>query len=156
MLHNDVLKSLRYLLKANNAKLVEICELAGILVTEEEIFDYLRAEDDPERAPVPEEVMAGFLDGVIYLKRGKDPSRPAPPLELPVSNNLVIKKLRVAYELREEDMLRILEQAGLAFGKAQLSAILRKRGHPNYRECGDQVLRNFLKGLVGSSSGANP
>lgn len=148
MLANDILKSLRYLLKANNAKLVEICELAGILVTEEEIFDYLRGEEDPARKPVPEEVMAGFLDGLIYLKRGKDPSRPAPPLELPVSNNLVMKKLRVAFELREEDMLGILDRAGLPFGRAQLSAILRKQGHPNYRECGDQVLRNFLKGLA--------
>lgn len=147
MLHNDVLKSMRFLLKTNNAKLVEICGLAGILVTEEEIFDYLRAEEDPERAPVPEEVMAGFLDGLIYLKRGKDPARPMPARET-VTNNLVMKKLRVAFELREEDMLKVLEQAGFPFGKAQLSALLRKQGHPNYRECGDQVLRNFLKGLA--------
>ena len=147
MLHNDVLKSMRHLLKANNAKLVEVCELAGIIVTEEEIFDYLRGEEDPKRAPVSEEVMAGFLDGLIYLKRGKDPARPMPPLELPVTNNLVMKKLRVAFELREEDMLAVLGQAGFPFGKAQLSALLRKQGHPNYRECGDQVLRNFLKGL---------
>jgi uncharacterized protein YehS (DUF1456 family) len=151
MLHNDVLKSLRYLLKCNNAKLLEVCELAGIIVTEEEIFDYLRGEEDPERALVPEEVMAGFLDGLIYLKRGKDPARPMPPHEIPVTNNLVMKKLRVAYELREDDMLKILEQVGFPFGKAQLSALLRKQGHPNYRECGDQVLRNFLKGLAARS-----
>jgi uncharacterized protein YehS (DUF1456 family) len=148
MVNNDVLRSLRFLLKANNAKIMEIFELAGILVTPEEVFDFLRNEEDPERAPVPDEVMAGFLDGVVYFKRGKDPSRPAPELELPVSNNLVMKKLRVAFQLREEDMLGILEGQGFAFGKAQLSAILRKRGHPNYRECGDQVLRNFLKGLA--------
>lgn len=147
MLNNDVLRSLRYTLKINNAKIGAVCELAGYAVTLEELDQYLRAEDEPGFARCPDEVMAAFLDGLIYLKRGKDENRPLPPPELPVSNNLVIKKLRVAFQLKEEDMLQIFDAAGFSFGKNELSAILRKKGHPNYRECGDQALRNFLKGL---------
>lgn len=148
MLPNDVLRSLRYLLQINNAKVVEICGLAGCLVAEDEIHEFLRHEEDPGFVVCPDDVLAYFLDGLIYFKRGKDESRPAPPLELPVSNNLVLKKLRVAFQLREEDMLAIIQSSGFKFNKAELSAVLRKNGHPNYRECGDQALRHFLKGLT--------
>jgi uncharacterized protein YehS (DUF1456 family) len=92
--------------------------------------------------------MVRFLDGLIYFKRGKDDSRPAPPLELPLTNNTVLKKLRVAFELKEEDMHEILKSSGFPLSKPELTALLRKQGHTNYRECGDQVLRNFLKGLT--------
>ncbi len=163
MTTNDVLRSLRYMLKFNSAKVVEICNLGGYMVLKNEIHDFLRADDDPEIVPCPDEVVAYFLDGLIFQNRGKDEKRPRPAIEIPISNNLVIKKLRVAFELREEDMLQIVQSTGFKFGKAELSAILRKRDHPNYRECGDQVLRYFLKGLTarlgditsatGSSSG---
>ena len=147
MLNNDVLRSLRYTLKINNTKIGALCEMAGYAVTHDELDAYLRSEDDPDFAECPDEVLASFLDGIIYFKRGKDESRPMPPMELPVSNNLVIKKLRVAFQLKEEDMLAIFDSVCFSFGKNELSAILRKKGHPNYRECGDQALRNFLKGL---------
>jgi uncharacterized protein YehS (DUF1456 family) len=146
---NDVLRSLRYLLKFNSAKVVEICNLGGYLVTKNEIHDFLRGEEDAEFVVCPDEVVAYFLDGLIFQKRGKDENRPRPPIELPMSNNLVLKKLRVAFQLREEDMIDLIQSAGsFKFGKAELSAILRKKDHPNYRECGDQALRYFLKGLT--------
>lgn len=148
MTTNDVLRSLRYMLEINSAKVVEICNLGGYLVLKNEIHDFLRSDEDPAFIACPEEVVAYFLDGLIYSKRGKDDSRPRPPIELPISNNLVMKKLRVAFQLREEDMLEIMQSTGFKFGKAELSAILRKKDHPNYRECGDQALRYFLKGLT--------
>lgn len=148
MAPSDVLRSLRYMLKINNAKVVEICNLAGCLVTEDEVHQFLLDEEDPQFLQCPDEVLAYFLDGVIAFKRGKDESRPAPPIELPVTNNLVMKKLRVAFHLREEDMLEVIQSSGFTFGKGELGAVLRKKGHPNYRECGDQALRHFLKGLT--------
>lgn len=148
MLTNDVLRSLRYTLKINNAEIVEICQLADCVVGENEIYAYLRNEEEPDFQECPGKVLACFLDGLIYYNRGKDESRSAAPLELPVTNNLVMKKLKVAFALREEDMLEIIQSSGFTFGKAELSAIMRKKGHPNYRECGDQALRNFLKGLT--------
>ena len=148
MTPNDVLRSLRYMLKINTAKVVEICNLGGYLVMKDEIYDYLRSEEDPAFKPCSDECVAYFLDGLIYQNRGKDETRDRPPIEVPISNNLVLKKLKVAFELREHDMLDLMATSSFKFGKAELSAFLRKRDHPNYRECGDQALRYFLKGLT--------
>ena len=65
-----------------------------------------------------------------------------------MTNNDILKKLRVALSLRDDDILKILELVDFKISKSELSAFFRKEGHPNYRECGDQVLRNFLNGLV--------
>ena len=142
------------MLKINNGKVVEICNLGGYLVMKNEIYDYLRGEEDPEVVLCPDEVVAYFLDGLIYEKRGKDDSRSRPPIEVPITNNLVIKKLKVAFQLREEDMLQLMQGTTFKFGKAELSAILRKSDHPNYRPSGDQALRYFLKGLTARLEGA--
>jgi uncharacterized protein YehS (DUF1456 family) len=64
------------------------------------------------------------------------------------SNNTILKKLRIALELKEDDMLGILKLSDVAVSKAELSAFFRKEGQKNYKECGDQFLRNFLKGLT--------
>jgi uncharacterized protein YehS (DUF1456 family) len=84
---------------------------------------------------------------VITYKRGKDEGRPPQPVELPVTNNTVLKKLRVAFELKDDDIIALLRRTGLGLSKAELGALFRRPDHRNYRECGDQVLRNFLKGL---------
>ncbi len=65
-----------------------------------------------------------------------------------MTNNIVLKKLRVAFELKEEDMHAILKAAEFPVSKPELSALFRKAGHNNYRACGDQLLRNFLRGLT--------
>lgn len=155
MTPNDVLRSLRHMLKIDNAKVVQICNLGGYLVMKSEIFDYLRSEEDPEMVPCPDELVAYFLDGLIYEKRGRDEGRERPPIEVPITNNLVMKKLKVAFQLREDDMLQLVQTANFKFGKSELSAIMRKSDHPNYRECGDQALRYFLKGLTARLGHAN-
>ena len=65
-----------------------------------------------------------------------------------VNNNVVLKKLRVAFELKDVDMHGIFEDAGFPVSKPELSALFRAPGHKNFRLCGDQMLRNFLKGLT--------
>lgn len=65
-----------------------------------------------------------------------------------MNNNDVMKKLRVALELRDDDIVEILKLADFAVTKTELSAIFRKDDHPNFKPCGDQLLRNFLNGLV--------
>ncbi|MCQ4295969.1 DUF1456 family protein [Pseudomonas stutzeri] len=147
MLNNDVLRSLRYTLKVSDAQMAEIAALGGCTVDEAQVRAWLAREDEDGYQECPDEAMARFLDGLIYFKRGKDESRPAPPLELPVSNNQILKKLRVAFELRDEDLQAILHAADLQLSKSELGALFRKPGHSNYRACGDQLLRNFLKGL---------
>lgn len=148
MVNNDVLRSLRYILNVSDAKLVEITRLTGYEVSEADMVAYLKKDDEEGYKPCGDEVMAHFLDGLVIHKRGKDESRPTPPIELPVTNNIILKKLRVAFELKEDDMHAILKAADFPVSKPELSALFRKVGQSNYRVCGDQLLRNFLKGLA--------
>lgn len=147
MINNDVLRSIRYMLNVSEFQLVEIVKLGGGAVTQPEMNAFLKKEDEPGFVECRQNVMAAFLNGLIYLKRGKDESRPPMPLELP-TNNVVLKKLRVAFELKDEDILEIMRNVEFGVTKSELSAFFRKEGHPNYRPCGDQFLRNFLKGLT--------
>jgi len=67
---------------------------------------------------------------------------------LGMTNNDILKKLRVALMLRDDEIVEILELVDFRISKSEIGAFCRKEGHPKYRECGDQVLRNFLNGLV--------
>ena len=148
MIHNDVLRSVRYMLKLNDAKLAEIASLNGHAVSAAAMTSYVKKEEEPGFARCPDVVMAHFLDGLVIHRRGRDDSRPPQPVETPVSNNTILKKLRVAFELKEDDLHTILKAVNFPVSKPELSALFRKAGHDNYRVCGDQLLRNFLKGLA--------
>jgi uncharacterized protein YehS (DUF1456 family) len=90
--------------------------------------------------------LAIFLNGLIIEKRGKkDGLQPEPESRL--SNNSIFTKLKIALNLKAEDVLEILSLADFALSKHELSAFFRKPEHKHYRECQDQVLRNFLNGL---------
>ncbi|MFZ3152761.1 DUF1456 family protein [Pseudomonas sp.] len=148
MLNNDVLRSLRYTLDISDAQMLDIIKLSGKQVAPNDLAAMLKKEDEEGFIPCDDELMAHFLDGLVFFKRGKDDSRPAQPLELPVTNNMVLKKLRVAFELKEDDMHTIMNSVDCPVSKPEMSALFRKFGHSNYRTCGDQFLRNFLKGLT--------
>ncbi|MCS4284365.1 uncharacterized protein YehS (DUF1456 family) [Pseudomonas sp. BIGb0278] len=148
MNHNDVLRSMRYMLKVNDAKIIEIVGLSGLTVSADEVASYMKKEEEEGYVRCPDAVMAHFLDGLVIHRRGCDESRPPQPIEVPVTNNAVLKKLRVAFELKEDDMHAILKSVDFPVTKPELSALFRKAGHDNYRPCGDQLLRNFLKGLT--------
>ena len=147
MINNDVIRSVRFMLNVSEFKLVEIVALGGGEVTQAKMNAYMKKDDEPGFEECPQNVMARFLNGLIYLKRGKDESRPPLAPELP-TNNVVLKKLRVAFELKDEDIIAMLDSIGFRITKSELSALFRKEGHLNYRACGDQLLRNFLKGLT--------
>lgn len=150
MINNDVLRSIRYLLDLSEPRVIEIIQLAGpeLAVDRAEIQAFLKKEDEPGFAECSDPVLAHFLDGLILDRRGVDPARPPRPVEARITNNLVLKKLRVAFELKDVDMHQIFDDAGFPVSKPELSALFRQPGHTNYRRCGDQMLRNFLKGLT--------
>jgi uncharacterized protein YehS (DUF1456 family) len=145
MLPNDVLRPLRYALKLTDSGLAELIALGGGKVTPLQVISYLKNEEEPGYAPCPDLVLAQCLNGLITQRRGARENAPA--AEERLDNNLVLKKLRVAFELKEEDILSMMEKAGFGVSKPELSALFRKPDHKNYRPAGDQFLRNFLKGL---------
>jgi uncharacterized protein YehS (DUF1456 family) len=65
-----------------------------------------------------------------------------------MTNNDILKKLRVALHLRDDDILAILKLVNFNISKSELGAFFRNESHPKYMEAGDQVLRNFLNGLI--------
>ena len=148
MTNNDVLRSIRYMLNVSDAKLIEIAGLDGCTIRPADIVSYLLREEEEGYRLCGHEVMAHFLNGLVFYKRGKDESRSAPILETPVTNNVVLKKLRVAFELKDTDIVTKIEKNGMKVSKTELSAFFRNPDHRNYRECGDQFLRNLLKGLT--------
>ncbi len=151
MINNDVLRSIRYALDLSDAKVVEIIKLAGHEISLEEVGAFLKKEDEAGFLDCRADVMVFFLDGLIIHRRGKKEPKPDEPPKKPerrLTNNAILKKLRVAFELKEDDMHQVLAQAGFPISRPELSAFFRAKGHGNYRNCGDQVLRNFLKGLV--------
>ncbi len=150
MINNDVLRSIRYALDLSDAKVVEIIRLAERDIPQAEAANYLRKEDEADFAECGADILVSFLDGLIIHRRGKMEPRPEQNKkpERRLTNNAILKKLRVAFELKEEDMHQVLELAGFSVSKPELSALFRQNGHKNYRTCGDQLLRNFLKGLV--------
>ena len=152
MTHNDVLRSVRYLLNVSDAKLGEIIRLGGEEVSEADLAALLKREDEDGYRECGHALMAHFLDGLVIYKRGKDDSRPPAPLELPVTNNVILKKLRVAFELKEADIIALIEKGGLRVSKGELSAFFRRPDHRNYRDCGDQFLRNLIKGMSANAA----
>jgi len=145
--HNDVLRSLRYLLNVSDARLGDIIRLGGGEVSQVDLVAVLRKEDEAGYQACDDALMARFLDGLIVYKRGADETRPPRPTEVPVNNNVILKRLRVAFELTEGDIIVLIEKSGLRISKSELSAFFRRPDHRNYRACGDQYVRNLIKGL---------
>ncbi|ELW9442488.1 DUF1456 family protein [Pluralibacter gergoviae] len=148
MLNNDILRSLRYMLKTNNPDMVRIFALAGTDITAEQIVPWLRKEDEEGFARCPDVIMSAFLNGLIYDKRGKDESVPPLAIERRIDNNVILKKLRIAFALKTDDILAILTEQKFRVSMPEITAMMRKADHKNYRECGDQFLRYFLRGLT--------
>ena len=147
MTNNDILRSVRYILNINETKLIEIIGLADFQVSKDDITAFLRQEDEIGYRACSDEVLAHFLDGLIIYKRGKKEATNPQPLNISMSNNFILKKLRVAFELKDIDIVRLVEKSGLKVSKTELSAFFRNPDHRNYRDCKNQFLRNLLRGM---------
>lgn len=148
MISNDILRSLRYTLKTNNNDLVRIFALGEAVVSAEQLVPWLKKEDEEGFQRCPDIMLSLFLNGLIYDKRGKDESAPPLAVERRVNNNIVLKKLRIAFSLKTDDILAILTQQKFRVSMPEITAMMRAPEHKNFRECGDQFLRYFLRGLT--------
>lgn len=150
MTNNDILRRLRYALDIKDSTMIEIFKLSEYEITRSNLTDLLKKEAEEGYVDCSDEVMELFLDGLIIHKRGKREMMPrhVEKQDTPLTNNGILKKLRIALKFREDEMLSTLKMAGMSLSKSELSALFRKEGQRHYKECGDQILRNFLKGLT--------
>ena len=146
MNNNDVLRRIRYVFDFGDSKMIAIFGSADYEVTRGQISDWLKKDDDPAYQECSDTQLAIFLNGLINEKRGKrEGAQPEPEKQL--NNNIIFMKLKIALNLKAEDVLEILELAEFRISKHELSAFFRRPGHKHYRECKDQILRNFLQGM---------
>ena len=146
MTNNDVLRRIRYTFNFDDTKMIEIFKQGNLEVTRAQISDWLKKEDDADYKSCSDVQMATFLNGLIVEKRGKKDG-PQPVPETTLTNNIIFRKLKIAFNLQAEEILMMIRQADFSMSKHELSAFFRKPGHKHYRECKDQVLRYFLKGV---------
>jgi len=150
MTNNDILRRLRYALNFKDSEIVAIFKLSEHEIEQSALLDLLKKEGQEGYVDCSNDLLELFLDGLIILKRGRRDNKPglAESLPTPLTNNAILKKLRIALDLKEGDMLAILKKANIHVSKAELTALFRRPGHRNHKACGDQFLRNFLKGLT--------
>lgn len=146
--NNDIMRRIRFALKLNDAQMVEIFGLADFVISEKIVIAILKKDDDAEFKKCPDVMLEAFLDGFIIKKRGKSEESKKEYSVEKMSNNVVFKKLKIALNLKSDEIQGILLKEGVEVSNSELSAVMRRAGHRNYKECGDRYLRNFLKGLA--------
>lgn len=158
MTYNDLLRRLRYALNLNGETIAGLCALGGQDISPMAVLKLLKKEGEPGFVACNDLVLGAFLDGLIIFRRGPHEHKPASGTEAPsaLNNNLILRKLRIALELNEEAMIALLAKAGVLISKSELSAMFRAKGHKNYQSCGDQILRNFVRGLTLDNSVRQP
>jgi uncharacterized protein YehS (DUF1456 family) len=146
MTNNDILRRLRFVFDFGAAQMMALFASGGFNASRELVSDWLKTDDKPDFKALRDVHLAIFLNGLINKKRGKrEGEQPEPEKKL--NNNIILRKLKIALDYKDEQILAALEKAEFPIGKHELSAFFRKPGHNNYRECQTQVLRNFLRGL---------
>ena len=146
MTNNDILRRVRYSFDFDDSTMMKIFTHAGYPATRAEISDWLKKEDDEAFVKLNDRLLATFLNGLIIKKRGKKDGA-TPVAEARLNNNMIFMKLKIALNLKAEDVLELLALADFKLSKHELSAFFRKPGHKHYRDCKDQVMRHFLRGI---------
>lgn len=151
MTNNDFLRRLRYALNIKDNIMIQIFKKGHIIVTREDIIDYLKKDIDDGFKKLSNNDLISFLDGLIIQKRGnREDGTPVPTIKITKNNlnNILLRKLRIALAFKSYDMIRIFKLGGIEISEGELSALFRSENHKNYKECGDKYIRIFLKGLT--------
>ncbi len=146
MTNNDILRRIRYAFDFSDTAMISLFAAAGPEVTREQISAWLKKDDDPALVELAAPELATFLNGLINDRRGRREG-PQPEAEQRLNNNIVLRKLKIALDLKDDEIISIIDLAGKRLGRAELSSFFRNPEHKKYRACLDQVLRNFLTGL---------
>jgi len=146
MRNNDILRRLRYTFDLKDSQMMALFAAAGHPVEWAQVNNWLKKEDDPAYQECSDTHLAAFLNGFIIDRRGKKEG-PQPEPEKVLTNNVILMKLRIALNLKAEDVQELMSLADMPVSRHELSAFSRRPDHKHYRECKDQMLRNFLKGV---------
>ena len=147
MNNNDVIRKIRYIFDYNDSKMIDLFGLIDMKVSRSEISNWLKADDDKAFVELTDNKLATFLNGFIIEKRGRKEG-PQPIPEETLTNNIILKKLKIALDLKSDDILKMFILMDRRISEHELSAFFRNPKHRKYRECNDQYLRNFLNSIT--------
>lgn len=144
---NDIFRKLRFAFDYGDDQVIKVFKLGGKEVTRAEISDWLKKDDNPDFKILTDENLAHFLNGFIVLKRGKKEG-PTPENEKRLNNNQILRKLKIALELKDEDIVEMLGTVDFRVSKGEISAFFRNPSQDKYRVCKDQIIRNFIQSII--------
>ena len=144
---NDILFKIKTALSLDNKAMLEAYSLAEFDMEEERLINILKKHQDKGYVEATFEELGVFLDGLVLLKRGPSDKVINEDDIVALSNNLILKKLRVALELKEPELVIIFALAELTLTKRQIGSLFRKEGGKNFKVCSDELLMLFLEGL---------
>lgn len=155
-MNNYCLRRLRYALNLTDQQVLSVFEKASYKLTPSELKSYLAKEEDKAYVELPDYLLVIFLDGLIIKLRGaREGETPLTQSErveqskkVKLNNNMVLNKIKIALKLNSDDLIKMLELADFRVSKGEMSAFFRKPDHRNYRECGNQLIRNLLTGIT--------
>ena len=145
MTNNYILTSIMNSLKLDKTDILKSYRFADKKITKEDVDDILREHSDEKFILLSDEGFEMFLNGFIIYKRGPSDKK-TKKQKIYFSNNIILKKLKIALDLKDEDIVAIFARDGLEITKSQLSAYFRRDGHINYRKCSDSLLKRFISG----------
>ncbi len=152
--NNDILRRVRFAMNIKYNDMIGIFALAGYKMKQVVLVNMLKPEDDPDFHTCSDTVLNLFLDGYITSKRG--PSDKKAPAISRLNNNLILRKLKIALSMKDTDIVETLAAADFLATKSEINALFQRCTHKNYKECGDQILRNFLVGLTKKNRKQSP
>ena len=146
MKNNVVLRQLRYIFDLNDDQMIDLFAQAEVEVTRSQVSNWLKKEEHEEYQKISDTEFASFLNGFINHKRGKREGSQVPP-EKRLNNNIVFRKLKIALNFKDTDIIDTFKLVDMWVSKHEISAFFRNPKQNQYRVCEDQLLRNFLHGL---------
>ncbi|HIM94410.1 MAG TPA: DUF1456 family protein [Campylobacterales bacterium] len=144
---NDILFKIKTALSLDNEAIIKAYTLVEYEMSQERLTDILKKRQDKGYAEATYEELGLFLDGLILLKRGKASTTKDEDEVFELTNNLILKKLRVALELKEAELVILFALAEVTITKRQIGSLFRKEGGKNFKACSDELLLSFLEGL---------
>ena len=144
---NDTLYKIQKALSLSADDMIKAYELESYKMTQEHLDSLLKKRQDKGYKLCSYEELGVFLDGLVTLKRGPSPKKENADDVVELTNNLILKKLRIALELKEPETEIIFGLGEAELSKQELKSLFRKEGHKNFKECSDALLNAFLDGL---------
>ncbi len=144
---NDILYKIQKALSLSQEEILEAYKLTDYKMSATHLNSLLKRRQDEDSKLCSYEELGVFLDGFVILKRGPSPKKVNNNESVELTNNLILKKLRIALELKEAETEIIFSLGEAELSKQQLASLFRKEGHKNFKECSDELLTAFLDGL---------